>query len=73
MKIPIKKYVMDETLTWKERYKQLEKHHEEETKYLISLLKEPNPYKRAGKAIDKLFKESTTEEILALAKKFEPT
>jgi hypothetical protein len=35
MKIPIKKYVMDESLPWEERYRQLEAHHEEETKFLI--------------------------------------
>lgn len=35
MKIPIKKYVMDESLSWEDRYKQLEKHHLEETEFLI--------------------------------------
>ena len=40
MKIPIKKYVMDENLSWEERYKKLEKHHEEETKFLISCAQE---------------------------------
>lgn len=35
MKIPIKKYVMDESLSWEERYRQLEKHHEEETLWMI--------------------------------------
>lgn len=34
MKIPIKKYVDDEFLTWEERYKRLMTHHEEETKWL---------------------------------------
>lgn len=37
-KIRIKKYVMDESLSWEERYRQLEKHHEEESKYLIVLI-----------------------------------
>jgi hypothetical protein len=35
MKISIKAYVMDESLSWEERYKQLEAHHNEETKWLI--------------------------------------
>ena len=35
MKIPIEKYVMDESLSWEERYRQLEKHHEEETSWMI--------------------------------------
>lgn len=34
-RIPTKKYKMDEKLSWEERYKQLEKHHEEETALLI--------------------------------------
>ena len=38
MKIPIKRYVMDESLSWEERYRKLEAHHEEETKYLISVM-----------------------------------
>lgn len=36
MKIPIKKYVMDESLSWEERYAQLDAHHCEETKWLIA-------------------------------------
>ncbi len=39
MKIPVKKYVMDETLSWEERYKQLEAHHLEEVGYLTTTLK----------------------------------
>ncbi len=39
-KIPIKKYVMNEALSWEERYRQLEKHHEEETKFLIGRIEE---------------------------------
>lgn len=36
MMIPkIKKYVMDESLTWEQRYNQLESHHELETNWLI--------------------------------------
>ncbi len=34
-RITIKKYVMDETISWEERYKQLEAHHKEETEFLI--------------------------------------
>jgi hypothetical protein len=37
-KIPIKKYVEDTSLSWEERYHQLEKHHEEETKFLIGVI-----------------------------------
>lgn len=39
-RIPIKRYVMDETLSWEERYRKLEAHHEEETKYLIGRIGE---------------------------------
>ena len=39
MKIPIKKYVDDPSLTWEERYKRLEAHHKEETEYLIEQLR----------------------------------
>lgn len=35
MRIPIKKYVADELLPWEQRYGQLEKHHEEETSWMI--------------------------------------
>lgn len=34
MKIPVKKYEMDESLSWEERYRQLERHHEEETTWM---------------------------------------
>jgi len=40
MKIPIKKYVMDESLSWEERYRQLEAHHKEETGWMIKEIKE---------------------------------
>jgi len=33
--IKVKKYSMDESLSWEERYKQLEQHHIEETTFLI--------------------------------------
>lgn len=48
MKIPIKKYVMDESLSWEERYRQLEKHHEEETTWMMQQIKELEkpPYAR---------------------------
>lgn len=32
---PIKKYVMDTTLSWEERYKQLDAHHQEERKFFV--------------------------------------
>lgn len=34
-----KKYVMDESLSWEERYKQLEAHHIEETTELIEKIR----------------------------------
>lgn len=33
--IKVKKYKMDETLSWEERYRQLEEHHIEEANFLI--------------------------------------
>ena len=33
--IKVKKYKMDESLSWEERYRQLEQHHIEETTFLI--------------------------------------
>lgn len=39
-KIKIKHYQMDESLNWEERYKALETHHLEETKYLIKVIEE---------------------------------
>lgn len=38
--IKVKKYKMDETLSWEDRYKQLEKHHMEETTFLINKVRE---------------------------------
>lgn len=40
MKIPIKKFVDDETLSYQERFERLLKHHEEETKWMYNKLKE---------------------------------
>jgi hypothetical protein len=37
-RIPVKKYVMNPELPWKDRYKQLETHHEEETSALITII-----------------------------------
>lgn len=39
MKIPIKKYQMNPSLSWEERYRQLEAHHTEETQWLIGYIK----------------------------------
>lgn len=39
MKIPIKKYIMDESLTWEDRYKKLVAHHAEETAWMIAEIK----------------------------------
>jgi hypothetical protein len=47
MKIPIKKYVMDDSLPWKERYRQLEAHHEEETTWMIEEIKRGNGFGRS--------------------------
>lgn len=38
--IKVPKYEMDESLTWEERYRQLEKHHTAETTFLIDLIRE---------------------------------
>jgi hypothetical protein len=35
VKVQVKKYVMDETLSWEERYRKLEQHHLEETSWLV--------------------------------------
>lgn len=39
MKLNIKKYVDDNTLSWEERYKKLEAHHIEETTELLKQIK----------------------------------
>lgn len=39
-KVKTKRYIDDESLTWEERYKRLEKHHLEETKELIKTIEE---------------------------------
>ena len=38
--IKIKKYRDDENLSWEERYKKLEKHHIEETNFLIGKIRD---------------------------------
>ena len=38
--IKVKRYVDDESLSWEERYKRLEKHHLEETNFLIDKLRD---------------------------------
>ena len=38
--IKVKKYVDDESLSWEERYNKLEKHHLEETSFLIDKIRE---------------------------------
>ena len=38
--IKVKKYVMDENLSWEERYKKLDEHHIEETNFLINKIRE---------------------------------
>lgn len=40
MKIPIKKYVDDPSLSWEERYRRLDAHHVEETQFLIKYIAE---------------------------------
>lgn len=38
--IPIKKYAMDETLSWEESYRQLEAHHLEEVGFLVTRIEQ---------------------------------
>lgn len=38
--IKVKRYQDDETKSWEERYKELEKHHLEETNFLITKIRE---------------------------------
>ncbi|GJD22481.1 hypothetical protein RIVM261_074370 [Rivularia sp. IAM M-261] len=38
--IKVKRYKDDETKSWEERYKELEKHHLEETNFLITKIRE---------------------------------
>ena len=38
--IKVKQYQMNEQLSWEERYRELEKHHIEETTFLIDKLRE---------------------------------
>ena len=38
--IKVRRYEMDESLSWEERYKQLEAHHEKETTFLIEKIRE---------------------------------
>jgi hypothetical protein len=38
--IKVKRYVDDESLSWEERYQRLDKHHIEETNFLIDKLRE---------------------------------
>ncbi|WP_299554643.1 hypothetical protein [Seonamhaeicola sp.] len=38
--IKVKRYIDDESLSWEARYKNLEKHHLEETNFLIDKIRE---------------------------------
>lgn len=38
--IKVPRYVMDDTKSWEERYKQLEQHHIQETSFLIEKVRE---------------------------------
>ncbi|WP_159439342.1 hypothetical protein [Tenacibaculum agarivorans] len=38
--IKVKKYIDDESLSWEKRYRRLEKHHLEETNFLIEKIRE---------------------------------
>lgn len=40
VKVPVKRYEMDESASWEERYRKLEAHHLEETTWLIAALTE---------------------------------
>jgi len=39
-RIPIKRFVDDDSLPWEERFRRLEFHHTEETKFLIERIEE---------------------------------
>lgn len=45
--IKVKRYKMDESLTWEERYKQLEQHHVEETTFLIDEIRKLDKSKKS--------------------------
>lgn len=50
--IKVKKYKMDESKSWQERYKDLESHHIEETTFLIEKVRElDKKIKKLGKAL----------------------
>ncbi len=38
--IKVKRYIDDDSLSWQERYESLEKHHLEETNFLINKIRE---------------------------------
>ncbi|MEP5601737.1 MAG: hypothetical protein ABJL44_12000 [Algibacter sp.] len=38
--VKVKRYIDDENLSWEERYNKLEKHHIEETSFLIDKIRE---------------------------------
>lgn len=38
--IKVRRYVMDESISWEARYRQLEQHHVEETSFLIDKVRE---------------------------------
>jgi hypothetical protein len=40
--IKVKRYEMDESKTWEDRYRALEKHHVKETEFLINKLRDEN-------------------------------
>lgn len=44
-KIPVKKYVLDESASWEERHRQLEVHHKEEVEFLIRRIEQLENYK----------------------------
>lgn len=39
-RIPIKKYLMDEALSWEDRYRQLETHHLEEVAFMVKRIEQ---------------------------------
>lgn len=44
MKIPIKAFKDDPSLSWEERFNRLLQHHEEETKWLVAYMQSPTAY-----------------------------
>lgn len=51
--IRVKKYNMNESLSWEERYKELENHHNKETSFLIKTIEELKQHCNCSYCTDK--------------------